>query len=373
MIHSATKPTKAKKKSQKEQAPVDTAAANEAAIELFKKVNGSRKLVGQALNVNKKDMNDWPLVINVLYTQYEVLQDCAEETNFRLTTDEDEDWDVWWIDGPILPTLLTKMKPYQRTNHLPACYVLARKNLLAQNLQNMQYMMPEEYDFFPKTWILPQDSKNFKEQFNQKKAKTFIVKPEQQCQGRGIFLTRNCNWLIQGEHYVAQRYLHKPYLIDGLKFDLRIYVLVTGLNPLRAYIFKEGLARFATETYKSPMGSNLGNLCMHLTNYAINKEADGFIQNEDENRTDVGHKRSLTAIFEHIDRHPDPEINKSSKDVWQDIKDICVKTLMVGVHHMAHIYKSAKPLDVENSLCFQVIGFDVMIDSALKCWLIEVN
>jgi len=46
---------------------------------------------------------------------------------------------------------------------------------------------------------------------------------------------------------------------------------------------------------------------------------------------------------------------------------------MVGVHHMAHIYKSSKPLDIENSLCFQVIGFDVMIDQYLKCWLIEVN
>ena len=80
--------------------------------ELYYQVNYSRALVGQSLNQNKKDLNDWPLTINVLYTQYEVLQDCCEETNFRLSTDENEDWDVWWIDGPILPTLLTKMKPY---------------------------------------------------------------------------------------------------------------------------------------------------------------------------------------------------------------------------------------------------------------------
>jgi len=134
---------------------------------------------GMSLNQNKKDLNDYPLVINICYTQYEVLNDCSEELNFRLSVDENEDWDVWWIDGPILPTLLTKMKPYQRTNHIPAIYVLARKNLLARNLQNMQSVLPNDYDFFPNTWILPQDSKSFKEQFNNKRAKTFIVKPEQ--------------------------------------------------------------------------------------------------------------------------------------------------------------------------------------------------
>jgi tubulin polyglutamylase TTLL6/13 len=82
-----------------------------------------------------------------------------------------------------------------------------------------------------------------------------------------------------GEHYVAQRYLHKPYLVDELKFDLRVYVLVTGFSPLRAYIFHDGLARFATEKYLSPLGSNLDNLFIHLTNYAINKDNEGFIYN----------------------------------------------------------------------------------------------
>ena len=81
----------------------------------------------------------------------------------RLSEDDEEDWDIWWIDGPILPTLLFKMKPYQRTNHVPAVYVIARKNLLARNLLNLQNVLPNYYDFFPQTWILPADSKSFKE------------------------------------------------------------------------------------------------------------------------------------------------------------------------------------------------------------------
>lgn len=77
-----------------------------------------------------------------------------------------------------------------------------------------------------------------------------------------------------------QRYLHKPFLIDGLKFDLRIYVLITGTDPLRLYVYEEGLARFATEPYVAPRTDNLEEVCMHLTNYAINKDSPNFIFNE---------------------------------------------------------------------------------------------
>ena len=92
-------------------------------------------------------------------------------------------------------------------------------------------------------------------------------------------LVKDAESLSIHEHYVAQRYLSKPYLIDGLKFDLRIYVLLAGCDPLRIYIFKEGLARFATEEYKKPCKDNLDNICMHLTNYAVNKDNENFVFN----------------------------------------------------------------------------------------------
>ena len=68
----------------------------------------------------------------------------------------------------------------------------------------------------------------------------------------------------------------KPYLIDGFKFDLRLYVLVNGISPLRVYLWNDGLARFATVPYEIPNQKNMSNLFMHLTNYAINKDSPDF-------------------------------------------------------------------------------------------------
>ena len=95
-------------------------------------------------------------------------------------------------------------------------------------------------------------------------------------QGKGIFLTQNWNDIDPRDHVVAQDYISNPLLIDGLKFDLRIYVLLYGINPMRIYIFEEGLARFATIPYQEPKYGNLNNLYMHLTNYAINKNSSNY-------------------------------------------------------------------------------------------------
>lgn len=59
-------------------------------------------------------------------------------------------------------------------------------------------------------------------------------------------------------------------MINGLKFDLRVYVLVTSFEPLRIYVYNEGLTRFASEPYQSPSVSK-DNKFAHLTNYSINK------------------------------------------------------------------------------------------------------
>jgi tubulin polyglutamylase TTLL6/13 len=101
-----------------------------------------------------------------------------------------------------------------------------------------------------------------------------IVKPEASSQGKGIYLTKEIDEIE--EHCVVQFYIEKPFLMEKMKFDLRLYVLVTGINPLRIYLSKEGLARLATKTYENISDENLEDMTMHLTNYAINKNSCKF-------------------------------------------------------------------------------------------------
>lgn len=66
------------------------------------------------------------------------------------------------------------------------------------------------------------------------------------------------------------RYIHKPHLINDFKYDLRIYVLVTSFDPLKVYMYDEGLVRFATEKYSTKKNA-LKKRFVHLTNYSVNK------------------------------------------------------------------------------------------------------
>ena len=78
------------------------------------------------------------------------------------------------------------------------------------------------------------------------------------------------------ENFIVQKYLWTPYLIDGLKFDLWIYVLLLSIDPLNILIYEEGIARFATEKYDLFKKDGYLHQFMHLTNYAINKENNDF-------------------------------------------------------------------------------------------------
>ncbi len=74
---------------------------------------------------------------------------------------------------------------------------------------------------------------------------------------------------------MIQKYLKNPALINGHKFDFRIYVLITTVvEPLTIYIFRDGLVRLASEKYH--LSRNIQDMYVHLTNYSLNKKNNNF-------------------------------------------------------------------------------------------------
>lgn len=247
-------------------------------------------------------------------------------------------------------------------------YNVSRKNYLAYNLLKLKKIFPDEYDFFPRTWVVPCDMGDLKAYMQSKKNSYFIVKPEASCQGRGIFLTKKYEEIDTQEKHVIQEYIDKPFLIDGLKFDLRIYVLVAGCDPLRIFIHDQGLTRFATETYKKPNEENYSDMCMHLTNYAVNKNNPNFIHNEDPDEDSIGHKRSLQSTYDYLS-----ENNYDVDKLKRKIDDMVIKTLCSVQPNLKHHYNSCQPDDYANSMCFELLGFDIILDSKLNPYVLEVN
>ena len=88
------------------------------------------------------------------------------------------------------------------------------------------------------------------------------------------------------KNYQVSKYISKPHLIHGYKYDMRIYVLVVSYDPLVIYMFKDGLVRFSTEKY-SLKPKNLKKRYIHLTNYSVNKKADTYNKNKNTNPTEV--------------------------------------------------------------------------------------
>lgn len=112
----------------------------------------------------------------------------------------------------------------------------------------------------------------------------------------------------------------------------------------------------------------MDDLCMHLTNYAINKESPKYVFNDSLENLSYGHKKSLAEFFQTL-----KAMGFKAHQYWSDIKDIIIKTLIAGQPHLQHEYRMAQPHNLSNNMCFEILGFDFMIDSNDKVYLLEIN
>ncbi|XP_072754877.1 tubulin polyglutamylase TTLL13-like isoform X2 [Anoplolepis gracilipes] len=302
------------------------------------------------------------LTICTTNCKYNVVRRVAARFGMREVT-EDSSWDLYWTDLSISIERAKDMKRFQRVNHFPGMTEICRKDLLARNLNRMQKLFPKDYNFFPKTWCFPADHGDAVAYAKTRKSKTFIIKPDTGCQGRGIYLTKYLKDIKLNERLICQVYIARPFLIDGYKFDLRIYALITSCDPLRIYVYNDGLARFATSKYKEPTGHNTSNMFMHLTNYSVNKHSRMYIIDDE-----IGSKRKISTFNKWL-QAKDIDVD----DLWNKIDGIIIKTLVAAYPVLKHSYHACFPMHDKTYACFELLGFDILLDWRLKPYLLEVN
>ena len=285
------------------------------------------------------------------------------EDNGFIQSKTGENWTITWSSGHVKLSSYEKLNKYQKINHFPRSNELTRKDLLYKNLSKLKELFPgTKFDFLPESYILPNEFTFLKDRMDKNPNQFWIVKPVASSQGRGIFLTKNIDEIPSNHQTIASRYISNPFLINQKKFDLRIYAFVTSIIPLRIYRFKEGLTRFSANKYNL----DINDRCAHLTNYAVNKNNKNYIQNDSPFEVDYNSSKwTLTSLKQYLE-----ENGIKSDLVFEKIDDIIIKTFISCENNL--INAISKYCSYQEN-CFELYGFDILIDDHLNCWLMEVN
>jgi tubulin polyglutamylase TTLL1 len=293
--------------------------------------------------------------------------------------EDDEDWNIYWATINTVRNIFSgkssmKLNDMQVLNHFPTYYELCRKDHMAKNIKKYKKMMIKEnkssdcLEYLPMTFVLPGDMSVFLEEFKKWPNSLWILKPSNRSQGQGIVLVNKINKVKKlsfatktltennqtytiNETYVISKYLENPLLVSDKKFDMRIYVLVTSYHPLKVWLFRHGFCRFCNEKFSIDV-NDIDNIFCHLTNVAIQKKYEKY-------NSSHGGKWSLKNMKMYLEMNYGYD---SANNCFIEINNIIINSL-----------KSVQSVMHSDKHCYECYGYDVIIDSNMKPWLIEIN
>jgi len=205
---------------------------------------------------------------------------------------------------------------------------------------------------------------------------TLIVKPDQGSQGSGISLAQSREELqravqnLPPEGAIVQEYIDRPLLLDGFKWDARIYVLIVPRPQGGHAVFleEEGLVRVCTEAYEPPTAKNLQRSMVHLTNYSLNKFSDKYAHSDDAADAMTGCKRTLSAVLCRLEAE---QPSFSAALAWQMLGELARQTADVISEQLSAVAPAGSEMRL--SRCFHLLGLDVLLDMSGRPWLLEAN
>uniref|UniRef100_A0A8C2U9P6 Tubulin--tyrosine ligase-like protein 5 n=1 Tax=Coturnix japonica TaxID=93934 RepID=A0A8C2U9P6_COTJA len=304
------------------------------------------------------------LSYKIVRTDSRLVRSILTSHGFHEVHPNSSDYNLMWTGSHLKPYLLRSLTDIQKVNHFPRSYELTRKDRLYKNVSRMQLSHGfKTFHILPQTFILPAEYQEFCSTYSKDRG-PWIVKPVASSRGRGVYLINNPNQIVLEDNILVSRYISNPLLIDDFKFDVRLYVLVTSYDPLVIYLYEEGLARFATVRYDQA-SKNIKNQFMHLTNYSVNKKSGDYVSCDDPDVEDYGNKWSMSAMLRYLKQE-----GRDTAALMASVEDLIIKTVVSAELAIA---TACKTFLSHRGSCFELYGFDVLIDDTLKPWLLEVN
>jgi len=231
--------------------------------------------------------------------------------------------------------------------------------------------------FMPDSFVLPQErDKAIKAMVNTSQPRgdsCWLLKPAALSNTEGIrFLDRSDHDSLprQGEEregtpgWVLQRYISKPLLVKGHKFDVRVYVIVHRVSPLELYIYQDGLARYSSEPWEG--GCEKGSVkewrrSTHFTALYPQPKACSEI-------------RTLQKLWNYLRGNHQADTEDIEK-LWAQITRN-IHRLFVGIHNRLLRQRPASLTAVHGTRrigCDKIYGADILIDESFQPWILEVN
>ncbi|XP_050527779.1 tubulin glycylase 3A-like [Daktulosphaira vitifoliae] len=189
---------------------------------------------------------------------------------------------------------------------------------------------------------------------------TWIVKPISNCSGQGIVMARHLDVIKEkilldtdsGSSFIVQKYIEKPLLINSCKVDLRQWFLVTDMNPIVVWMYKEGYVRFCSKKFTlKDMHESI-----HLSNVRL--------QMKYRKKKDIGVPEECMWDYKEL---KDYFIKIGQNRVWDEL-------IFPGMGES--IYTVIKASQISSSYrknTFQLFGADFVITDNFIPYLIEIN
>ena len=272
---------------------------------------------------------------------------------------DSENWDSCWYTGMPDEDVFEQLDGTKSINHIPGNNGLTIKDFLHNTLASARDRLESSarksrMDYFPRVYTLPNDYHDWLQYAHDDPDHRWILKPKNSSRGRGIEVVRDLADVPVDNKFMVQDYLDDPHLINDRKYVLRLYVLVSSIEPLRVYIYDEGFAKLASDPYDL---DDLDNPFAHLTNPDINA------LNED---------AEAPVVFVNFKEYRKWLREQGHDDVvlFDKVRDLVTLTSLSVRERMRG---RVGEIDAPTNGCYEMMGFDCFINADLKPYLLECN